>query len=125
MGLSGDGSRILLISFAEHEPGDLAAASVELFFLEVGTGELTQLTDDPPAIFDFRGGDLSANGQRVAFFSLRDHLPGQNPEGNPEIFLLDCAAGGVVSVPASSAVPRLLLAGALVAAGLLLLSRRP
>lgn len=98
--------------------GDLVGGNAdgngEIFLVDGGV--LSQVTTTPgpsgsgaPAI--------TATGQRMAFLSALD-LVGQNPEGNQEIYLADCAAPPVTEIPTLAPAGLVVLALLLALAGL-------
>jgi len=62
-----------------------------------GTG-LERLTGDP--VFESRGPDIAATGDRVVYSSSGDPL-GTNPEGNAELFALDLSSRTIVQLTSS------------------------
>lgn len=100
--LSGDGSRIAFTSTRDLVPtvGN-ADGNAELFLWTAGTGTFTQATNttggDSTAVL---GPAISADGNRVAFLSTRDVVPGQNTDGSSDYFLYDVGAGSFTQLTA-------------------------
>lgn len=85
--ISGDGKRIVFLSDCEIIPGSNTDMNYEIFLFDTETKRFLQITDttgqknNQPTI--------NEDGTRVAFGSSADLIPGQNTNGNPEIFLYD------------------------------------
>ncbi|HTQ57522.1 MAG TPA: hypothetical protein VMI94_23795 [Bryobacteraceae bacterium] len=91
--ISGNGQKIAFTSWCDLLPGGNPDLNAELYIMNSdGTG-LTQLTfstgpgADEPAI--------SYNGQKVVFCSNSDLVPGQNADGNSEIFIINADGSGL------------------------------
>lgn len=86
--LSGDGTRVAFVSDADltgrnpdHRPAVVLFDAVSGTFTHIGFfGSASSWPE------------ISATGNRVAFLSA-DDLTGENPEGNPELFLFDTTTG--------------------------------
>jgi Tol biopolymer transport system component len=100
--LSGDGSRIAFTSTRDLVPAvGNADGNAELFLWAAGTGTFTQATNttggDSTAVL---GPAISADGNRVAFLSTRDLVPGRNADGSSDYFLYDVGAGSFTQLTA-------------------------
>jgi len=88
--ISADGTRVAFSTQADLAGGN-ADLNTEVFLWQEGVG-FTQVTDTTAP-----GGasvpDLSGNGQRIAFASENDLVPGANADGNVELFLWDQTTG--------------------------------
>ena len=91
--IDGKGQKIAFTSWCDLQPGGNPDLNSELYVMNAdGTG-LTQLTfstgpgADEPAI--------SYNGQKVVFCSNSDLVPGQNSDGNSEIFIVNTDGSGL------------------------------
>jgi Tol biopolymer transport system component len=100
--LSGDGSRMAFTSTRDLVPtvGN-ADGNAELFLWNSGTGTFTQATNttggNSTAVL---GPAIDANGNRVAFLSTRDLVPGQNADGSSDYFLYDVGNGSFTQLTA-------------------------
>ena len=89
--ISGDGSRIAFLADCEIIPGLNTDQNYEVFLYDIEARRFTQVTDTAGA-YKNNGPAINRDGARVVFSSSADLLPGQNADGNPEIFLFDAAA---------------------------------
>jgi Tol biopolymer transport system component len=102
--ISGDGTRIAFLSSADLTGGN-ADRTTELFLFDTTTGTTTQLTSTPGsnkagfAISNLAPA-IDAAGTRIVFVSDAD-LTGGNPDGDPELFLLDTTTGTTTQLTAT------------------------
>ncbi len=109
--ISGDGKKIVFLSDCEIISGSNADQNYEVFLFDTEKGRFLQITDTKGT---GKNNQPVANqdGSRIAFTSSADLVPGQNPDGNPEIFLYDTGTKGMTQVtrsrpPAVSSSPSL------------------
>jgi Tol biopolymer transport system component len=93
--ISGDGTKIAFRSHA-NLTGENADHNFEVFLYNVGTGDLSQLTDTTGSA-DVGVRSITHEGTKIAFHS-QANLTGENADGNYEVFLYDTVAGTVVQV---------------------------
>lgn len=99
VGTSGNGERIVFSSDCDLLPGNNSDGNSEIFTVQADGSGLVQLTHSAggdPANF---GGNthprLDPAGLRVTFSSDRDLIPGSNPDGNHELFLMGVNGSGL------------------------------
>ena len=85
-GVDAAGSRVAFSSTSDLVPGSNADLNMEIFVLDVDSGELTQVTSTTGDV-GCSGPVLSANGMTLAFSCDRDLVPGSNTDLNREVFL--------------------------------------
>ena len=87
--ISGDGSKVAFAS-TDDITGENPEGQLEIFLYDVATSAFTQLTESGTlGLFNgFSNVQLSADGTRLIFESDSD-FTGDNPDENPEIFLLE------------------------------------
>jgi len=92
--LDATGQKIAFTSFCDLVPGGNADGNSELFFMNAdGTG-LRQLTASIGGVGSFNT-SLDAGGHRIVFTSDRDLLPGENADGNLELFGINVDGTGL------------------------------
>jgi Tol biopolymer transport system component len=98
--VNSDGS---LVGFRSNAnlTGANSGGNSEIFLFETATGRFTQVThtvggfnDDP---------SLNGDGTRIAFLST-GNFTGDNPDGNPELFVFDTISGNFVQVTVTAAL---------------------
>jgi Tol biopolymer transport system component len=87
--ITGDGTYVAFASNADHT-GDNDDGNNEIFQHDTTAGTTTQLTDTTSG--NSIETSISADGTRITFSSSSDHT-GDNPDGNPEIYLHDTIDG--------------------------------
>ncbi len=80
-----DGSRIAFVSNADLAPGSNPDGNQEIFLYDNSTG-ISQVTTTGSGVINEQP-SISGDGSRIAFVSNADLAPGNNPDGNQEIFL--------------------------------------
>jgi len=101
------GHRIVFTSDRDLVPGGNADGNDELFGINVdGTG-LRQLTHTTGGneVCGFPGNShprFDFSGQRITFDSDRDLVPGQNADGNTELFVMNADGSGVVQLTSTT-----------------------
>jgi Tol biopolymer transport system component len=89
--ISGAGNRIVFLADCEIIPGRNTDQNYEVFLYDIEARRFTQVTDTTGR-YRNNGPAINHDGARVVFSSSADLLPGQNADGNVEIFLFDAAA---------------------------------
>src|SRR4029453_3619068 len=92
--LDATGKKIAFTSNCDLVPGGNADGNAELFYMNAdGTG-LGQLT---ASVGGFGAGNTSLDlgGHRIVFTSDRDLIPGQNADGNDELFGINVDGTGL------------------------------
>lgn len=69
--------------------------SSEIFFLDIDDGDLVQLTDITGTAALTDNPFLDASGHQLAFISFADLVPGENPDANSEIFVMNTDGTGL------------------------------
>ena len=95
--LNGDGTLVAFTSSADLVPGQNADGNAEIFLYDVREKKIHQLTRTAPPAFS-SGASLGLNGERVAFLSSADLVPGENREGKTEIFLFEKKTGRFIQL---------------------------
>lgn len=96
--LSPGGHRVAFSSDLDLVPGSNSDGNHELFLVNSdGTG-LVQLTHTTGGYGVFDPGGLDSTGTKVIFDSDRDMLPGENADGNSEIFVMNTNGTGLVQL---------------------------
>lgn len=100
--ISANGQRIVFSSTSDLIPGRNADLNSEIFIINIdgsGLRQITHTTGGDPNNF---GGNthprLDPKGQRVTFSSDRDLVPGQNSDGNHELFLINIDGTGLTQL---------------------------
>ena len=120
--LNSDGSRLAFWSTSDLVGGN-PDGNIELYYGQIDrVGNcitVTQITSSTGSILQgFNlGPALNAAGDRVAFFSDRDLIPGENSDLNFEIFLARVTGAGISLTQITSSTDRVNVAPALDAAG--------
>ena len=107
--ISGDGSRIVFLADCEIIPGRNADQNYEVFLYDIKARLFTQVTDTAGR-YKNNGPAINHDGARVVFSSSADLLPGQNADGNVELFLFDAATDRLTQLtrtppPAANTAP--------------------
>ena len=97
--ISGNGTRVSFWSVNNLGGGNVDG-NIEIFVGEPGSNAFVQLTDSVGSILGGFNLEPSINtaGNRIAFYSDRDLVAGQNTDGNFEIFLASRANNGTWSI---------------------------
>ncbi|MEM7009180.1 MAG: hypothetical protein AAF462_08615 [Thermodesulfobacteriota bacterium] len=108
--MSSDGSLVVFTS--ENDiTGDNADGSREVFLLDTETLAIDQLTDTTGGgAFVSRFPIINSDGTHIAFVSNRDHT-GENPDGNPEVFLFDIDTLSFIQITDTTVISHNLRAG--------------
>ena len=98
--ISADGSVVAFFSWADLVPGQNTDHSAEIFVVNSdGTG-LRQLTAGPG--LDSRSPHISGDGSLVTFSSAADLVPGGNPDGSREAFVVNSDGTGLRQLTSES-----------------------
>jgi uncharacterized repeat protein (TIGR01451 family) len=120
--LNSDGTRLAFWSTANLVGGN-PDGNIELYYGQIDRVDscitVTQITSSTGSILQgFNlGPSLNAAGDRVAFFSDRDLIPGENPDLNFEIFLARVTGTGISLTQVTSTTDRVSVNPTLDAAG--------
>jgi Tol biopolymer transport system component len=95
--LSGVGGKMAFTSSCDLIPGGNPDQNGELFVRNVGGGGLTQLTFSTGGVGSMHT-SIDWFGARVVFASDRDLVPGQNTDGNFEIFVINSNGTGLTQL---------------------------
>jgi Tol biopolymer transport system component len=79
--------KVAFTSFCDLVPGGNADGNSELYFMNTNGTGLVQLTNTTGGVGIIEP-SLAANGQNIVFASDRDLIPGNNADGNYEIFTI-------------------------------------
>lgn len=88
--LSADGARLAFIEGEANQPGDL-------WLLDLPTDTATFIAPQAGRAFT-KSISLDGTGNRVAFVSSTDLVPGGNPDGNREVFLFDATLNSILQI---------------------------
>jgi Tol biopolymer transport system component len=92
------GQTITFSSDRDLIPGSNTDGNHELFLMNADGTSLMQLTHTTGGYGVFATGGLDFTGTKVIFDSDRDLVPGGNPDGNSEIFMMNVNGTGVVQL---------------------------
>ncbi|MGQ0541599.1 MAG: choice-of-anchor Q domain-containing protein [Blastocatellia bacterium] len=102
--INANGSRIAFTSNRDLTGGN-ADLNVEIFFYDVGTAAITQVTnttlDVPPGSGRQYWPNISGDGSRIAFLST-SNFTGNNSDQNDEYFLYEILSGNFTQLTSSS-----------------------
>lgn len=97
--LSPSGRRIVFASDRDLVPGGNVDGNQELFVIDVNGAGLRQLTHttggNPVCGFGSAHPRFDPSGQKITFDSDRDLVPGENADGNDELFLMNADGTGI------------------------------
>ncbi len=95
--IAGTASRIVFVS--DEDPfGTNPTANEQIFAVDLGTGDITQLTDDPNGTFTaFLDFEITDDGSEVVFTS-REDITGGNPGNVTQIFVAQTDGSGIEQV---------------------------
>jgi Tol biopolymer transport system component len=98
--ISADGQRVVFLSDGDLIPGQNPDQVLQLFLYDDSDRRYTQLTHFRSATENqlFLKPQLSGNGDSVVLTSDADFVPGQNGDGNEEVFVFDLRSNGVVQI---------------------------
>lgn len=86
--ISGDGKKIVFLSDCQIIPGSNTDMNNEIFLFDTETKRFLQITETTGTSKNNQP-TTNEDGTIVAFRSSADLIPGQNTDGNPEIFLFN------------------------------------
>jgi Tol biopolymer transport system component len=98
--ISADGQRVVCLSSGDLIPGQNPDRVLQLFLYDARDHQYTQLTHFRSDL-EYRSilkPQLSGSGDSVVLTSDADFIPGQNEDGNEEVFLFDLRSNRVVQI---------------------------
>lgn len=93
--LSASGDKLAFESFCDLVPGSNPNGITQVFLIDSNGTGITQLTHGSN---HSSNAGLDANGDKVVFISFADLVPGQNTDGNTEIFVINSDGTGLTQL---------------------------
>jgi Tol biopolymer transport system component len=94
--VNADGTRVAFESNADLVPGSNADGNTEVFMFNVTAGTFTQITNTTAVTSD--NASISSDGTRIVFESNADLVPGNNADGNTEVFMFNTTTSAVSQI---------------------------